>query len=281
MSTLDIHPSAFVGERVRLGSRVRIGLGAIVEDDVTIGDGCEIGPHAFVGRHTVMGRHNRIGFAAQVGGEPQVVSWERCDSRVVLGDGNTVREYASLHRAMTSGAETIIGNNCYLMGSSHVAHDCRLGDHVILVNGALIAGHVEIGDRTFISGNCVVHQFVRIGRLVMVRGLTALGKDVVPFALVDQSNTVRTLNKVGLRRAGFSRDTLADLDRAFREIFRSERPLFQSLDALEQTPASTETREMIAFIRSSKRGICQWYSTQVKRNAARARDEAEDVSSDV
>lgn len=261
----DIHPSAVVGERVRLGTGVRIGPGAVVEDDVTIGDRCVIGPHAFVGRLTVMGCDNRVGLAAQVGGEPQIVGWQETDSRLRVGDGNTVREYASIHRAWKSGDETVVGDRCYLMASSHVAHDCVLGDEVILVNGALLAGHVAVGDNVFISGNCVVHQFVRIGRRVMVRGLTALGKDVVPFALVDQSNTVRMLNKIGLKRAGFPRETLRDLDRAYREIFRSERPLNQSLDVLEAAPRCAEVQEMIDFIRASERGICLWYSTQVRR----------------
>ncbi len=261
----EIHPTAAVGERVHLGTEVRVGPGAVIEDDVTIGDRSVIGPHALVGRYTVMGTDTVLGLAAMVGGEPQIVGWQPCESRVVLGDRNTVREYASIHRAKDPGGETVIGDDGYFMAASHVAHDCRLGNHVILVNGALIAGHVEIGDHAFISGNCVVHQFVRIGRRVMVRGLTALGKDVVPFALVDQSNTVRMLNKVGLRRAGFERAVVAELERAYREIFRSERPLFQSLEVLEARPRCPEVQEMIDFIRSSRRGICLWYSTQVRR----------------
>ena len=266
----QIHPSAVVGMRVTLGDDVHIGPGAVIEDDVTIGARSVIGPHAVVGRYTVMGADNRVGLAAQVGGEPQIVGWQETDSRLRVGDGNTVREYVSIHRASKSGEETVIGDRCYLMASSHVAHDCRLGNEVILVNGALLAGHVTVGDNAFISGNCVVHQYVRIGRRVMVRGMTALGKDVVPFALVDQSNTVRMLNKVGLKRAGFPRETIRELDHVFREVFRSERPLNQSLATLDGTPFGPEAQEMIDFIKSSERGICLWYSTQVRRLGADA-----------
>jgi UDP-N-acetylglucosamine acyltransferase len=139
----------------------------------------------------------------------------------------------------------------------------------------LLAGHVEVGDNAFVSGNCVVHQFVRIGRLVMVRGMTALGKDVVPFALVDQSNTVRALNKLGLRRAGVAPPIIDALEHAFREVFRSGRPLFQSLEMLERAPMAAEVREMVDFIQASKRGVCLWYSTQVQRMHQQAADEGE------
>lgn len=260
----EIHPSAVVGERVRLGEGVRIGPGVVVEDDVAIGDRTTIGPHAFIGRWSEIGPDNRIGLSAQVGGEPQVVGWSPVASRVVLGAGNTVREYVSIHRGKDADSQTVIGDGCYLMGSSHVAHDCRIGNEVVLVNGALLAGHVEVGDHAFISGNCVVHQFVRIGRRVMVRGMTALGKDVVPFVLVDQSNTVRSLNKVGLNRAGMKPDVVKALDQAFRAIFRSKQPLSEVLVNLERQETCAEVREMIAFIRASKRGICQTYSTQVR-----------------
>ncbi|TVR97708.1 MAG: acyl-ACP--UDP-N-acetylglucosamine O-acyltransferase [Rhodospirillales bacterium] len=271
----EIHSSAAVGVRVSLGADVHIGPGAVVEDDVELGDRVAVGPHAFIGRLSVVGPDTRIGLAAMVGGDPQIIGWTPVDSRVVIGSGTTIREYASVHRAKAAGDETVVGDGCYLMASSHVAHDCRLGEGVTLVNGALLAGHVEVGDHAFISGNCVVHQFVRIGRRVMVRGMTALGKDVVPFVLVDQTNTVRSLNKVGLRRAGLSLDALKALDRAFREIFRSSRPVRDALTALEAQPMTEEVREMVDFIRASKRGICLTYSTQVQRLQHLAADDTD------
>lgn len=261
----DIHPTAVVGERVTLGRGVRVWPGAIIEDDVVIGDRTEIGPHSFVGRLSVIGPDNRIGMCAQVGGDPQIIGWTAVDSRVVIGTGTVIREYASIHRAKDLGGETIVGDGCYLMGSSHVGHDCRLGSQVVLANGALLAGHVEVGDSTFISGNCAIHQFVRIGRRVMVRGLTAVGKDVVPFTVVDQTNTVRGLNKVGLRRGGFAPETIRELHQAYRILFRADRPLFACVAELESGRMSAEVREMVNFIHASKRGICVTYSTQARR----------------
>jgi UDP-N-acetylglucosamine acyltransferase len=274
--TAEIHGSAVIGARVTLGQGVVVGPGAVIEDEVTIGPRCRIGPQAFIGRYTEMGPDNSVGLAAQVGGEPQAIGWQPAASRVVIGAGNTIREYVSIHRALHDGGETCLGDRCYLMGSSHVAHDCRLGDEVVLANGALLAGHVEVGDNAFISGNCVVHQFVRIGRRVMVRGLTALGKDVVPFVLVDQSNTVRALNKVGLRRAGFPREAVAELARAFRTIFRSGLTVSEAVAELEAGSPGAEVREMLDFIRASKRGICLTYSTQVRRLEGQAAAPADD-----
>lgn len=252
----DIHPTAVIGERVALGSGVCIGPGVVIEDDVAIGDRTEMGPHSFVGRLTVIGPDNRIGMCAQLGGDPQILGWTSVDSRVVIGAATVIREYASIHRAKERGGETIIGDGCFLMGSSHVGHDCRLGAEVVLANGALLAGHVEVGDHAFISGNCAVHQFVRIGRRVMVRGLTAVGKDVIPFAVVDQTNTLRGLNKIGLRRGGFAPETIRELHQAYRTLFRSDRPLFACLEELEGRPMAAEVREIVDFIHASRRGIC-------------------------
>ncbi|MGZ8410334.1 MAG: acyl-ACP--UDP-N-acetylglucosamine O-acyltransferase [Hyphomicrobium sp.] len=271
----DIHPTAVIGERVTLGAGVRVKAGSMIEDDVIIGARTEVGPYSFVGTLTRIGPDNRIGMCAQIGGEPQIIGWTPTDSRVVIGAGNVIREYVSIHRAKDSGGETIVGDGCYLMGSSHVGHDCRVGAEVILANGALLAGHVEVGDNAFISGNCAIHQFVRIGRRAMIRGLTAVGKDVVPFVIVDQSNTVRSLNKVGLRRGGFAREIVRELQQAYRILFRSDRPLFACLEDLESRPMCAEVREMIDFIHASKRGICVAHSTAARRRPEAAEQAVE------
>lgn len=264
----DIHPTAIIGERVRFGAGVIVAAGAIIEDDVVIGDQTRIGPRSFVGRLTEIGRRNDIGFSAQVGGDPQVVGWQPVDSRVVIGDGNTIREFATIHRAMEAGHETRVGNGCYLMGTAHVAHDCRVADNVVICNGALLAGHVEVGEKAFISGNCPIHQFVRIGRMAMIRGLTAVGKDVVPFTLIDQTNTVRGLNLVGLKRSGLPAETVKQLKDAYKRIFRSTDTVADALAALDGGGPCAEVREMIDFIRASKRGICLAHSTATGRPAA-------------
>lgn len=260
-----IHPTAIIGERVILGSGVRVAAGVTIEDDAVIGDFSEIGPHSFIGRMTVLGPDNRIGMCVQLGGDPQILGWTPVDSRVVIGKGNVIREYVSIHRAKDSGGETIVGDGCFLMGSSHVGHDCRLGAQVVLANGALLAGHVEVGDNAFISGNCAIHQFVRIGRRVMVRGLTAIGKDVIPFAVVDQTNMLRGLNKIGLQRGGFAPEIIRELHQAYRILFRRDRPLFTCLEELESRPMATEVREMVDFIRASRRGICMTDQARVRR----------------
>lgn len=272
---VTIHPTASLGTRVRLGADVCIGAGAIVEDDVVLEDRVAVGPHAVVGRLTTVGAGSRIGLAALVGGEPQIVGWTPVDSRTVIGAGTTIREYASVHRAKSAGDSTVVGAGCYLMASSHVAHDCRLGDGVTLVNGALLAGHVEVGDHAFISGNCVVHQFVRIGRRAMVRGLTAVGKDVVPFVIIDQTNALRGLNKVGLRRAGMAPTVIKALERLFRDLFRSSRPVRDALAAIEAGPMIDEVREVVAFVRASKRGICSSYSSSARRMQSQAEPTSE------
>lgn len=261
----DIHSTALVGERVQLGADVRIGPGVIVSDDAVIGDRTTIDAYSFIGPATEIGPDNRIGMSVHVGGDPQITGWEAVASRCRLGAGNTLREFVTIHRAKDADGETIVGDGCTLMVASHVAHDCRVGNNVVLVNGVLLAGHVEVGDNAFVSGNCVVHQFVRIGRRVMVRGLTALTKDVVPFTLVDETNTVRGLNKVGLQRAGLPKSTIGQLDWAYREIFRSSRPVSHSVLLIEKERPCDEVREMTNFIRASTRGICLWTPPHARR----------------
>jgi UDP-N-acetylglucosamine acyltransferase len=255
-----IHPTAIVGERVTLGSDVRVGPFAIIEDDVVIGDRCVIGARAQIGSLTEIGPDNQIGVGAVIGGDPQILGWEPVDSRTVIGSGNVIREYATVHRAKHAGDATVIGDDNFIMAVSHIAHDCQIGNRVVICNGALVAGHVTVGDRAFISGNCPIHQFVRIGRFAMIRGLTAVGKDVVPFTLIDQTNTVRSLNLVGLRRSGLPADNQRGIREAYRVIFRTTRPVSESLKTLEASPQCDEVREIIDFIRTSERGICLAHS---------------------
>ncbi len=257
----DIHPTAIVGERVKLGHGVNVGPHAIIENDVTIGDRTSVGPSALIGRHTEIGADNEIGFMAHLGGEPQIVGWERADSRLVIGSHNIIREFVTVHRAKEAGDATVIGDHCYLMVTAHVAHDCRIGNHVTICNGSLVAGHVEVGDHAFISGNCVIHQFVRLGRLTMLRGLTAVGKDVLPFTMIDQTNLVRGLNTVGLRRSEITAPARREIKSAFKAIFRTTRPVTESVEQIESQPMCDEVREMIEFIRASERGICVAHTT--------------------
>lgn len=262
-----IHSTAIIGERVRLGAGASIGPGVIVADDATIGERTDVGAHSYIGPYTEIGPDNRIGMSVHVGGDPQITGWQPVASRCRIGAGNIIREFVTIHRAKDAGGETRIGDRCTLMVAAHVAHDCRVGNEVVLANGVLLAGHVEVGDNAFISGNCVVHQFVRIGRRVMVRGLTALGKDVAPFTLVDETNTVRSLNAVGLQRSGLPRDSLRQLQHAYREIFRGDRSVTEALSHLEREPQCPEVQELVAFIRASTRGVCLYAPPGARRRS--------------
>jgi len=161
-----------------------------------------------------------------------------------------------IHRGTKPGSATVIGDDNYLMNNAHVAHNCRIGNRVIIANGALLGGYVEVDDLTFVSGNCVVHQFVRIGRLAMLRGLSRTSRDVPPFCIMDGTHTVRGLNRVGLRRAGFTSAQVHALQRAFTRLFRRATNLSAAVDELEAGECSAEVRQLIAFIRASKRGVC-------------------------
>jgi UDP-N-acetylglucosamine acyltransferase len=188
---------------------------------------------------------------------------------VRIGNRNVIREHAEIHRGSKAGTATVIGDDNFLMSRAHVAHNCRLGNHVIMATGAVLGGYVEVEDQVFISGNCVVHQFVRIGRLAILRGLSRTSRDVPPFCIMDYTHTVRAINGVGLRRAGFTGPQIRALQNAFSQLFRRSRHLRHALEGLEAQPCTPEVRYLIDFIRASKRGVC----AGVRRTAS-AEDDA-------
>ncbi len=162
-----------------------------------------------------------------------------------------------IHRGTTAGSATIIGDNNFLMANSHVGHNCRLGDNVILANGALLGGYVEVGDKVFISGNCVVHQFVRIGPYALMRGLSGTSRDVPPYAIIDWQHTVRGVNVVGLKRAGFDEKSIRQIREAFRILFRKGRNLALAVKEVEKSGrANQHVLALLDFIKASKRGVC-------------------------
>src|SRR5215813_14935476 len=162
---MNIHPAAIVSPSARIGTSVKIGPFAVIEDDTEIGDRCEIRSHAVIKRFTTLGPSNIVYEGAVLGGEPQDLSFVECTSYLRIGSNNRIREGVTIHRGSQPDSETIIGSSCFLMANSHIAHNCRLGDRVIIANNVAIAGYVEIQDEAFISGGVVVHQFTRIGRL--------------------------------------------------------------------------------------------------------------------
>jgi UDP-N-acetylglucosamine acyltransferase len=177
-------------------------------------------------------------------------------TRCLIGARNVIREYVSIHRGLNDESATTLGDDNFIMGFSHVAHDCHLGNHVILANGALLAGHVCVGDRAFISGNAVVHQFVRIGRLAMISGMARIGKDVPPFMIAEgHTARLRGLNVVGLRRAEFTAQTRLELKRLLHTIYCSDQTVSQALASLNPGDWSETARELIEFYRGSKRSV--------------------------
>jgi len=250
-----IHPTAVVAASARLGAGVRIGPCAVVEEEVEIGDGCEVRAHAVIKRFTTLGAGNVVHEGAVLGGEPQDLAFTGAPSRLVIGAGNRIREGVTIHRSSRADGATTIGPGGFLMAMSHVAHDCRIGEGVILANNVALAGHVEIGDRAFLSGGVVVHQFCRVGRLAMIGGNSKVVQDCLPFVTTDGVPArARGLNVVGLRRAGVSADSMRALKEAYRILVRSRRPLAEAVAAAGAL-GDPLAEELAAFARSARRGF--------------------------
>lgn len=251
-----IHPTAVVSAEAELSEGVTVGPYAVVESGSVVGEGTAILAHAILTRYATVGAGCEIHYGAVIGHEPQDLSFDGARSRAVIGDRTVVREYATVHRATREGGATTIGVGCLLMAHSHVAHDCKLGNQVVVCNSALVAGHCEIGDRVFLSGNTVVHQFCRVGRLVMLSGTSGIGRDIGPYLMVAGRSEVVALNTVGMRRAGINSAARTRVKLAYRELFGA-RTL--DLGLLAVAAIGREHEEIGAihdfFSRPSKRGF--------------------------
>jgi UDP-N-acetylglucosamine acyltransferase len=246
---------AVVSARARLGSGVRVGPFAIVEDDVEIGEGCEIRAHAVIKRFTTLGAGCVVFEGAVLGNEPQDLSFKGADSSLRVGERTVIREGVTLHRANKPGAITVIGSDCFLMAYAHVAHDCQVGDRVIMANNVALAGHVTIGDRAFLAGGVMVHQFCHVGRLAMIGGKSKVVQDCLPFVTTDGAPArAHGLNAVGLRRAGITAAELLTLKTAHRTLLRAGLPLAEALTRLDAM-GEPLCAELAAFVRASQRGF--------------------------
>jgi len=253
---MKIDPSAKIAPEAELAPDVEVGPGVIIEGPSRIGPGCRIQAHAYIGPYTTMGENNLIGFGAIIGHEPQDYAFTGEESYTIIGGHNLIREYVTIHRGTKPGSATRVGNHCFLMGLSHMAHNAVLGDHVIVVNGALVGGYVEVADRAFISANCLLHQFIRVGTLVMMRGGARASRDLPPYSNIDDTHVVKGINLVGLRRTGFTKDQIGPLRQAFRILFGRRTNLKQALEQVEaEVPPTPEVAHLLAFIRASKRGV--------------------------
>lgn len=253
----EIHPTAVVHRTARLGAGVKVGPYTIIHEETELGDGTRVGSSCSVGPFTRLGAENEVHHHASVGGDPQDRLHKGEKTWLVAGDRNQFREFTTINRGtMKSDGYTRIGSGNLFMACSHVAHDCIIGDRVVMANNALIAGHVVIEDGAILNGAAGVQQFTTIGRMAYIGGLTRIVHDVPPFMIVEGNPAkVWKVNIVGLQRNGFSEDQVTALREAHRLIFRSRRPRSEILDELEGAPGVTpEVGELVAFLRRTDRG---------------------------
>jgi len=252
-----IHPTAVIDSEADLAPDVEVGPYAVVEGRVRLGPGTVIESHACLQGPMVMGKGNVVSHGAVLGKSPQHKGYRGEPTTLVVGDGNVFREHVTVHRGTPQGnGETVIGDQNLFMVGSHVGHDCRVGTGCVLVNGALLAGHVTLADGCILSGHSAVQQRVRVGRLAMVGGLGSTTKDVPPFVLQQGYNCVSGLNVVGLRRAGLSNATIGTLREAYRIFYKEGRSLASALDLIESTLGHVpEVVEFVTFVRGSTLGV--------------------------
>jgi UDP-N-acetylglucosamine acyltransferase len=251
-----IHPTAIVHPQAKLHSSVRVGAFAVIDADVEVGENCVVGPHVYLTGVTKIGSGNKFHAGAVIGDAPQDLKYKDEPTRVRIGDHNVFREHVTVHRATKTDGETVIGSNNFLMANAHVAHNCVIGDHVIIANGALLGGHAVVQDRAFISGNCLVHQFTRVGTLAIMQGGSAISKDLPPFCVALRDNEICGLNVIGLRRAGFSAEQRLELKKIYHALFRGGKNLRTALAEAQKNFTSPAAKTVLEFVASAKRGVC-------------------------
>ena len=254
-----IHPTAVVSPEAQLDEGVDIGPYCVVGPQVKLGRNTRLFSHVHIEGDTEIGRDNQIFPGAILGTAAQTKDREDIPSKLVIGDENLIREYVTIHKGMKAGSRTVIGSRTVLMTSSHVAHDCQVGDDVVMANLATLGGHVTVGSGAVIGGLCGVHQLVRVGRLAMVGGVSKLSADIAPFSMADgRPATYRGINVVGLRRVGMDSATRMRLKKALSMLLSGHVNLQTTLPNVERELGDTpEVREVIDFIRASKRGVAR------------------------
>ncbi len=254
---MNIHHTAIIHEDAKLADRVKVGPYSIINQGTEIGAGSEIGSHVLIDSKTRIGKNCKIHHGAVLGTLPQDLKFKGEDTFVTIGDGTIIREYATLNRGTEYRGKTVVGKNCLIMIYAHLAHDCLLGDHVILANSVNVGGHVEIGDWAIIGGVVPIHQFVKIGAHAIVGGGFRVQKDVCPYALVA-GYPLKTmgLNRIGLQRRGFPEKTMQILERTFRILFKSKLNTTQAVEKIRsEVELVPEVQTVLDFIAKSDRGI--------------------------
>jgi UDP-N-acetylglucosamine acyltransferase len=250
-----VHPTAVISPEAELAEGVEVGPHVVIEGRVRVGPGCVLRPGVHLFGPLTLGQGNLLYSGVVLGERPQHTKYNGEPTGLEVGDFNIFREHVTVHRATTHSWTTRVGSHNFFMANSHVAHDCAVGSHCILANGALVGGHCELHDGAYLSGNCAIHQFVRVGRLAMLSGCSATTKDIPPFIIQQNIDSVVGVNVVGMRRAGIDHAQINAVRQAFRVLFREGRVLPQALLALERDHAGVPAvREMVTFLRQARRG---------------------------
>ena len=256
---MNTHETAIVDPSAEIGEGTSIGAGALVESGVRIGRDCKIAAYAIIRKNTTLGNEVQMDSFSVVGGEPQSIAFDpMLESTVVIGDRVVLREGVTVSRPETAGAQTVIGDDCFIMANAHVAHDCQLSQGVVMVNNVMLAGHVSIGEKTVIGGGAGIHQFCRIGAYCMIAGNASITADVPPYVMAAERSQAHGLNLVGLRRGGFSSGEIKDLKRCYRAVFFGGGNLKKkAAAAARETEFGTTApgARFLSFFESGKRGF--------------------------
>ncbi len=254
----NIHHTAVVDPECRLGKNITIGPYTVLGPHVVIEDNCWLGPHVVIDGKTSIGANCQIFQFSSIGAAPQDITYKGELTAVEIGEGTIVRESVTIHRGTSKGGGiTRVGSNCMIMAYCHVAHDCQIGDSVIMANVATLGGHVEIGEHAVIGGLSAIHQFCRIGAYAFLGGMSGTNKDIPPFVKYQgQRSHLHGINVLGLRRAGFPKDTIEKLREAYRIVFKKAQTVTEGLDMADAAfPDCPQVKEFTDFIRHSKRGV--------------------------
>jgi len=268
-----IHSTAIIHPHAKVDATVEVGPYAVIDAGVSLGAGCWLAPYVHLTGETSIGKNNRFHTGCVIGDAPQDLKYTGTPTRLRIGDGNVFREHTTVHRSTNPDGETVIGSGCFLMAGAHVGHNSVVGNQVIIANGVCLGGHVTVDDRAFLSGNCLVHQFVRVGTLALMQGGSAISKDLPPFTIARRQNSINGLNIIGMRRAGISSAERLEVKALYHAIFRAGLPFRAAIAAARQRFHSTTAGVMLDFLEQCKRGVVM----EAKRPGTPAAEEEAEI----
>ena len=251
-----IHPTAIIHPKAKLDATVCVGPYAVIDAGVELGADCVVGPHVYLTGLTTVGAHNQFHAGCVIGDAPQDLKYQGEPTRLRIGDHNVFREHVTIHRSTKTDGETVVGSHNFLMANTHIGHNSRLGDRIIIANGVLLGGQVIIQDRAFLSGNCLIHQFCRVGTLALMQGGSAISKDLAPYTIARGDNGICGLNVIGLRRAGFTAEQRLELKQLYHALFRSGKNLRAAVEEAQKSFTSPAAKVLLDFVAEAKRGVC-------------------------